>query len=259
MSRPRERLILTPEHVEIRLVPAGPGSRFIALILDAALILSLSGLAFRLAETLLPETLGYAVAATASFVLTWGYHVYFEAYRQGRSPGKRWVGLRVVDGRGLPVSLEQAFVRNVVRILDLAPMFYGVGALACQLDRHGRRLGDVAADTLVIREGRPLELAAPAARSREFNSLRVPRVLRCIEHRIDLEEREFLLALTLRAGELEPRARYDLLEEVGAFYRKRLEVEDEHLSGESLVRGLTGILFWDRRSGRRGSAAARRA
>lgn len=258
MRERRERVILTPEHVQIRLVPAGPGSRFLALILDALLALSLSAAAARLAMSLLPPALALAVYGTASFAITWGYHVYFEAYQQGLSPGKRMLGLRVVDGRGLPISLDQSFVRNVVRVLDAAPVFYGVGAFACQLDLHGRRLGDVAADTLVIQESRPFELAAQVARSREYNSLRVPRVLRLMRRRIGLEEREFLLSLVLRAEELEARARFDLMEEVGRHYRTRLEIDDASLSGENLVRGLAGVLFWDRRSGARGSASARR-
>lgn len=247
----RERVILTPEHVQIHLAPAGPGSRFLALITDALIALLASIALGRLEMALVPPSFGYAVYATSAFVITWGYHVYFEAFHQGRSPGKRMVGLRVVDGRGLPISLEQAFVRNVVRMLDAAPVFYAVGAFACQLDRHRRRLGDVAADTLVIQENRPFELAGQVARSREYNSLRVPRVLRLMRHRIGLEEREFLLALTMRADAMEARARFDLMEEVARHYRAKLEIDDPRLSGENLVRGLTGVLFWDRRTGAR--------
>ena len=257
MTSAPDRVILTPEHVEIRLLPAGAGSRYLALILDALFALALAAFAYRLVAGLLPESLGTAVGTTLTFVLSWGYHVYFESRHEGRSPGKRLVGLRVVDGRGLPISLEQSFVRNVVRVLDAAPLFYGVGAFACQIDRHKRRLGDIAADTLVIREGRRVELEGAAWRAREHNSLRVPRVLRLMRHRIGLEEREFLLALTLRAEELEPKARFDLMEEVGAFYRRKLEVDDPRLSGENLVRGLTAALFWDRRSGARGAAPGR--
>ncbi len=250
----RERVILTPEHVEIRLQPAGPGSRFVALITDFMIVVSISSTFAAFAVPMLPAGLGTALWATVNFVLTWGYHVYFEAFRDGRSPGKRLAGLRVVDGRGLPISLEQSFVRNIVRILDAAPLFYGLGGFACQLDRHRRRLGDMAADTLVIQESRVFEQGAQLARSREYNSLRVPRVLRLMRHRVSLEEREFLLSLTLRAAELEPRARFDIMEEIGRHYRRKLEIDDPRLSGESLVKGLTAVLFWDRRTGSRPSA-----
>jgi hypothetical protein len=77
----------------------------------------------------------------------------------------------------------------------------------------------------------------------QFNSLRVPRVLRLIRSRVTLDEREFLLSLCLRASELNDRARFDLMDEVGAYYRDKLKIDDPNLSGENLVRGLTAILF----------------
>lgn len=254
MRRRREREVLTPEHVQIRLTPAGLGSRFLALVVDASLIVSLAALATQVAGLVFPGAVGQLMAATAAFVITWGYHVYFEVRHQGRSPGKALVGIRVVDGRGLPISLEQSFVRNIVRVLDFAPLGYGLGALTAQLDREARRLGDIAADTLVIREGRTVDADRRASRSRDFNSLRTPRVLRLLRHRIGLEEREFLSTLCLRAEEMEGRARFDLMEEVGRYYRKKLDVEDLPLSGENLVRGLTAILFSDR-GGARGRGA----
>jgi uncharacterized RDD family membrane protein YckC len=246
MIRARERLILTPEHVQIRLTPAGLGSRFLALVVDGSLLLSLAGFAAQVARVLLPGALGQLVGASSAFLITWGYHVYFEVRHQGRSPGKALVGLRVVDGRGLPIGLEQSFVRNVVRVLDFAPLGYGLGAAVAQVDREGRRLGDLAADTLVIREGREYEYDRRASRSRDFNSLRTPRVLRLLRHRVSLEEREFLSTLCMRAEELENRARFDLMEDVARWYRVTLEIDDPHLSGENLVRGLTAILYSDR-------------
>jgi uncharacterized RDD family membrane protein YckC len=237
------RVILTPEHVEIRLEPAGLGSRFLALIVDLALITGLSAVVSQLTRGALPGAVGIVAQAVVMLVLTWGYHVYFEVRHQGQSPGKRITGIRVVDGRGLPLSVEQSFVRNVVRVLDALPVGYALGALVCQLDRHRRRLGDIAADTLVVRE-RPAQVYERRARgSRAFNSLRTPRLLRLVRHRVGLEEREFLAALCLRADGMEDRARFDLMEDVGRHYRGRLGIEDPHLSGESLVRGLAGVLF----------------
>jgi len=252
----RDRRVLTPEHVEIRLVPAGPGSRFLALTVDSMFALALSGLLYRLLVPSLPFGLGFAVWATANFVLGWGYHVYFESLHRGQSPGKRLLGLRVVDARGLPLTVEQSFVRNVLRVLDMAPVFYGVGAAALAVDRHRRRLGDVAADTLVVRDSRTYPEASTVGRSPQFNSLRVPRVIRAIRHRIGLEERELLLTLCLRAPTLQPQTRFDLFEEVAAHYRRKLELPELTLSGENLVRGLTAVLFWDLRAA--GTRAAQR-
>lgn len=239
----RRRQVLTPEHVPIELVPAGLGSRFLALMADTAIVIGFS-IVIAMLFSLLPFGIGTLFVTTLVFVLTWSYHVYFEVVKNGRTPGKRMAGLRVVDGRGLPITLEQSFVRNVVRVLDFAPVFYGLGGLVCLLDRDRRRLGDIAADTVVVREDLPAQLAGAAlAPPRRYNSLYNPRTLRLIRHRIGLEEREFLLALCLRAEALEPVARYDLMEDVAATYRQKLAIDDPHLSGENLVRGLAAILF----------------
>jgi uncharacterized RDD family membrane protein YckC len=236
-----ERLVLTPEHVEIRLQPAGLGSRFLAVTIDFMLAAAIStGLGSVLLQ--LPAAIGYPLWASASFLVMWGYHVYFEAAHEGRSPGKRALRLRVVDGRGLPLTVAQAFVRNVVRVLDSAPLFYGLGALASLLDPHRRRLGDMAADTLVVAEGRSEDPPAAAVLSPEYNSLRTPRVARLVRRRLSLEEREFLATLIRRAPELEESARFDIMEEAGEWYRQRLELRDLPLSGEQIVRGLTAVL-----------------
>ncbi len=243
MSASAAPVILTPEHVPIRLTPAGPGSRFLALVADTALVFALAALIRLVLFLTAPFGLALAVSLAAVFVLQWGYHVYFEVYHQGRSPGKRLLRLRVVDGRGLPVTPQQSLVRNIVRVLDFAPLFYGLGGLVCLFDRHNRRLGDIAAGALVIKEHRPLDYARHFAEARRFNSLRTPRVLRHIRHRIGLAEREFLLNLCLRADRLEERARFDLMEEVADRYRVMLEIDDPSLSGENLVRDLTSILY----------------
>ncbi len=243
MRPARPRVILTPEHVEIRLEPAGLGSRYIALIVDLVLVTALSGMVSQLTRGVLPGAVGIVAQALALLVLTWGYHVYFEVRHQGQSPGKRLVGIRVVDGRGLPLSLEQSFVRNAVRVLDALPVGYALGAIVCQLDPHRRRLGDIAADTLVVRERQGQVYERRSTGARAFNSLRTPRVLRLVRHRVDLEEREFLATLCLRADGMEDKARFDLMEEVGRHYKERLGIEDPHMSGENLVRGLAGVLF----------------
>jgi uncharacterized RDD family membrane protein YckC len=236
----REALVLTPEHVPIRLFPAGLGARFFALVIDAVIILG----GTVMISSVFGVLSGFRMVLT--FLLSWGYHVYFEVRHQGRSPGKRICGLRVVDSRGLPITFQQSFVRNIVRVVDSAPLFYGAGALVSLLDRHARRLGDIVADTLVIEEHRASDPTKAIADARRFNSLQTPRVLRRLRRQVGLEEREFLLELVLRADSLVPQARFDLMEEVGGYYRRTLEVEDANLSGENLVRGLLAVLYTDR-------------
>lgn len=244
-TRP-DRRILTPEHVLIQLEPAGLGSRFLAFVVDFVLILGVSVLVVQITSSLGTFGVGAIVQALVLLVIGWGYHVFFETRHQGQSPGKRVVGLRVVDGRGLPLSVEQSFVRNVLRAVDQLPLGYALGGIFCVFDRERRRLGDMAADTLVVREEVTFEPERRVSRERTYNSLKTPRVLRLIRHRVCLEEREFLSTLCARAEALEATARFDLMEAVGRHYREALGIDDPRLSGENLVRGLTGILFSDR-------------
>jgi len=152
----RELTITTPEHVNIRLEPAGSGSRFLAILIDAFITTAIASVIYTVAVNIFPRLVAAAIFVTASFLLTWGWHVYFEVKRHGRTPGKRALSLRVIDARGLPVTLYQSIVRNATRMVDFLPVFYGVGGLVSMLRRDRRRLGDVLADTLVIRESQPL-------------------------------------------------------------------------------------------------------
>jgi len=238
-----ELTITTPEHVEIRLEPAGAGSRFLAVFIDFIITTGMSVFIRQICILLLPAAFAGAVFITSSFVLTWGWHIWFEMKGGGRTPGKRALSLRVVDARGLPLSIHQSLVRNIVRVIDFMPVFYGVAAVSSIVDPLRRRLGDVVAGTLVIREPKTVAYRGELAAERRFNSLRTPRVMRLIRHRIGLEERELLLAVCLRAEKMSPVARYDLMEEMADAYRERLAVDEEGVSGENFVRDLTSVLF----------------
>lgn len=238
-----ELTITTPEHVPIRLEPAGAGSRFLAILIDAVITAAIASAIFVILSTFLPRGVAAAIFVTVNFFLTWAWHLWFETRKQGRTPGKRMLKIRVIDARGLPISLHQSLVRNITRTLDFIPMFYGVGAIAMMSSKSRRRLGDIIADTLVVRDAQPLAYRGQLASERRHNSLRTPRVLRLARHRISLEEREFLLTLCMRADRMSAEARYDLMEEVAQVYREKLGIEEEQMSGENLVRDLTAVLF----------------
>jgi hypothetical protein len=79
------------------------------------------------------------------------YFVAFEQAWNGQTPGKRWLGIRVVRRGGLPLTLSQVLTRNLLRIIDFIPS--GMTALTSFFaTRYQQRLGDLAADTVVIRE-----------------------------------------------------------------------------------------------------------
>ena len=237
----KELVLRTPEHVEIRIHPAGPGSRLVALVLDSAVILSIAATATRLLAGGASPGVAAAVFVTTDLVASFGWNVYFELARGGRTPGKRAAGLRVICADGLPITPARSFLRNALRILDSVPMLYGLGGLVSLADPAGRRLGDLAAGTIVVREDLPRGPRRPLPPARRFNTLRTPEMLRRFRHRVGLPERELLDSLVARAGELEPAARYEVMERAGELFRAKLGIDEPELSGESLVHDLAAL------------------
>lgn len=153
----------TPELVAIQFPLAGIGSRFLAVAVDY-LIQSVVIVAIVLFFFLLPGTAGLGRVAAVSpkwavaililsvFLLQWGYFTLFEAFRNGQTPGKRLVHLRVIQQTGRPIGLFESLTRNLLRVIDSLPSGYFVGALCILLTRRQQRLGDLAAGTLVVRE-----------------------------------------------------------------------------------------------------------
>lgn len=154
--------VATPEGVDLELSLAGLGSRFIAGVAD----LCLKGLLIGLAAILLAAAASGGVAAAIfiafAFLVYWLFDVPFEVLAAGRTPGKRFTGLRVVTAGGAPVGLRESLTRNLVRLLDGPASFYVAGSLAILLTRHNQRLGDLAAGTLVLRERRAADRVARA-------------------------------------------------------------------------------------------------
>jgi hypothetical protein len=93
------------------------------------------------------------------FLLYWGYFTLFEAFWNGRTPGKRAVRIRVIQRSGRPIGFFESMARNLVRCIDQIPLIYAVGVIAIFATRQHQRLGDLAAGTLVVRD-RPQETPA---------------------------------------------------------------------------------------------------
>lgn len=151
----------------LQLELAGLGSRMAAAIYDLitlVLLLVIVSLAFSLAGGLQVALGGWAGAflVIVSFVLFWGYFTLFEAFNGGRTPGKWRVGIRVVMDTGHPVTLPASFIRNLIRLVDIQPLgTHLVGLLFVFLQPNHKRLGDIVAGTIVVRD-RPEDLALAA-------------------------------------------------------------------------------------------------
>jgi uncharacterized RDD family membrane protein YckC len=150
--------IATPEGVTVDLILAGLGSRFTATLID----LTLKGLLIlgALVAAVQIGDLGIALFSIISFAIYFGYDVAFEVLANGRTPGKRWTGLRVLRDDGRPVDLLSSSIRNVVRLVDGLPLSYFPAMVSILVTKHNQRLGDLAASTIVVREARKGEAAA---------------------------------------------------------------------------------------------------
>ena len=152
------REIHTPEGVALRLPAAGPVPRALAWLLDAAIRMGCVVLAAMVLGML--GATGMGAWLVLLFAITWGYPILFEVLWHGQTPGKRAMGLKVVAADGAPVGWMASITRNLLRVADGLPLFYAFGLLSCLIDPWSRRLGDLAASTLVIHVATTHSIAA---------------------------------------------------------------------------------------------------
>ena len=140
---------------------AGIGSRFIAVLIDTAIWLAGLVVLWLILFLLLPGIVQFsklsaqwavAIYAFLLFLLNWGYFTLFEAFGNGRTPGKRIAHIRVIQSSGRAIGLFESMARNLIRYIDQFPGCYVVGVIAIFATRRHQRLGDLAAGTLVVRD-----------------------------------------------------------------------------------------------------------
>ncbi|MEY2397578.1 MAG: hypothetical protein QOJ00_752 [Actinomycetota bacterium] len=160
----------TPEGVVLELTLAGIGSRFTAAAIDG-LIQTLIVLAIFLGVAISGGSgVAFAVGTILAFATYFVYDIAFETRASGRTPGKRWTGLRVVKVDGRPVDFRASAVRNLLRVVDSFPGFYLVAIIAVFLSKRNQRLGDLAARTLVVRDKRGEAQSVPFNASQELDA-----------------------------------------------------------------------------------------
>lgn len=166
----------TPENVAFNYEVAGIATRFMAGFVDTIILTLIQACIYAVilavaavsldeitdSDALLMWTL--AVVGLTNFVVSWGYYMFFELRWNGQSPGKRWVGLRVIRTDGAPITLSESVIRNIVRLVDMLPTSYGIGVVTMFINSQCRRVGDIAAGTVVIRDRGSVKLESLAAR-----------------------------------------------------------------------------------------------
>ena len=244
-----ELLIRTPEGIVFSQLLAGPVTRFLAWLIDFLAVLVLM-----LALSRLVGLLGVISADAANtaftvgyFVVSFGYAIVLEWAWRGQTIGKKLLRLRVVDAEGLRLQFDQIVTRNLLRFIDMLPLFYFVGGLTCWLTRKCQRLGDVAANTVVIRSPVITEPDLSQVLSGKFNSLRQhPHLTARLRQRVSPSEAATALQALLRRDQFEPAERFELFEQLAAHFRAKVEFPPEAMDGiadEQYIRNVVDVIY----------------
>ena len=255
MNRAAQRrlVIRTPEGVEFSLALAGPMTRFLAWAIDACAIGVAASLIGKLLSLLAFISLDLAIATStlSYFVLSIGYGIGygigFEWLWRGQTIGKRVLGLRVMDARGLKLHVSQIVIRNVLRAVDALPVFYMLGGIASAVNRYSQRLGDIAANTVVVRR-QPLAIPDTSVILGErYNSLLAyPNLATRLRHRAKPELVEIALEALGRRDTLDPAARLRVFDELAAHFRALVEFPEEatlQVTSEQYIRNCIEIIL----------------
>ena len=152
--------IRTPESIAISYELAGLGSRFLAVFIDllvqGAVLVLVTTLVVTFAAKGSARTSPWIVAAyiIVTFMIFFGYFIVFEWAWRGQTPGKKAIGIRVVRDGGYPVDFLTVTIRNIIRAIEFGLGFYLISAISTLVSKENKRLGDFAAGTIVVREGK---------------------------------------------------------------------------------------------------------
>jgi uncharacterized RDD family membrane protein YckC len=241
-------LIKTPEGIVFSQPLAGPVTRFLAWIVDflaISAVMSAIGTVLSLVGYLNANIAG-TVFTIAYFALSIGYAIFFEWAWRGQTLGKRLFHLRVVDAEGMRLQFDQIMTRNLLRFVDMLPAFYFAGGVACVLNRKCQRLGDIAANTVVIRTPAVEEPDLDQLLAGKFNSLRqYPFLAARLRQTVSPGEAATAIQAIVRRGEFEPSARVELFQQLATHFRAKVDFPAEAIDGlsdEQYVRNVVDVV-----------------
>jgi uncharacterized RDD family membrane protein YckC len=242
-------LIRTPEGIVFSQLLAGPVTRFLAWFIDllcVSVVMSTLGTFLHLLQLISPNA-ATALSVLGYFVISIGYGILLEWAWRGQTVGKKLFRLRVVDVEGMRLQFDQIATRNLLRFVDMLPAFYFVGGLGCWINRRCQRLGDIAANTIVIRTPNVAEPDLDQLLAGKFNSLRqFPHLAARLRQRVTPGEAATALQGLLRRDEFEPAARVELFEELAAHFRAKVDFPAEATDGvadEQYIRNVVDVLY----------------
>lgn len=241
--------IRTPEGILFSQLLAGPIIRMLAWSIDLGCILVLVSVATQVAALLglFSPNIAGALMTLGYFAVGIGYAIAWEWAWRGQTPGKRVLRLRVVDAEGLKLQFNQVVTRNLLRAVDSLPGLYFVGGIACLLSPRCQRLGDLAANTVVIRMPKVTEPDLDQLLPGKYNSLRQhPALVARLRQRVVPAEAALAVQALLRRDQLEPAARIELFAGLAAHFRGKVELAAEAIEGiadEQQVRNIVDVLY----------------
>jgi uncharacterized RDD family membrane protein YckC len=237
--------VRTPENVLIEHELAGLTARALGVLIDILVMATLVGLAALTCALFGVVLAGFARALyfVALFAIQWGYAVVLEWRWHGQTVGKRVAGTRVLSSQGLEISFGQAALRNLLRIVDIVPGGYLVGAMSALLDARGRRLGDIAADTIVVRVQHTPRLKDALGERERVSLIESGDAWASAARAISAPERDALLRLIARRDGLPLAVRYDLFAKLARHLESRLGLaRSEFLSDERFLLNLAAVV-----------------
>jgi len=241
--------IQTPEGVVFNLTIAGLFTRFLAWIVDGAAIMAATSLitictAFM---TVISHDFANALSVILYAVISVGYGIYTEWRWRGQSWGKRLLRLRVIDASGLKLQLSQIIIRNLLRPVDLLPACYLLGGLFSFWNRRGQRLGDLAANTVVVSIPVSFTINTQSIKEGKYNSFRdYPHLESRLRQRTKPIEAALALDAILRRDEITPEARVELFKDIATHFRGLVPFEehvDEMIADEQFVRNVVASIY----------------
>jgi len=241
--------IRTPEGIVFSQLLAGPVTRSFASIVDQLciqVVLTLLGIVIMFLEVV---SLNFAIALyiLGYFAVSIGYGILLEWAWRGQTIGKRLFRLRVMDVEGMRLQFNQIVVRNLLRFVDALPAFYFVGGVTCWLNAKCQRLGDIAANTVVIRHPRLAEPDLNQLLAGKFNSLcQFPHLAARLRQNVTPAEADLALQSLLRRDEFDPPARVELFSELAAHFRAKVEFPAEATDGvadEQYLRNVVDLIY----------------
>jgi uncharacterized RDD family membrane protein YckC len=241
--------VRTPEGITFSFLLASPIARFLAWSIDVAVIGALQSIVGGLLRILglLDIDLMRAFVILSYFVVSIGYGMLLEWYWRGQTIGKKVMRLRVIDERGLRLQPSQVVVRNLLRFVDMQPALYVVGGIAALVSRRCQRLGDFAANTIVIRQPRVVEPDLDQVRAGQFNSLRAhPHLEARLRQAVSPELAGLALQAVMRRDQIEDESRVALFKHLADHFREQVPYPPEvleNLSDEQYVRNVVDTVF----------------